>query len=188
MSFSTSPVFVLSAPKGWGTPGALSHPATVFLHTFAAAFDSFALKGPDADYKEYTADGYTFTSPEGEEFVGDAAWSKVLETYAPFSAHEHQPRFFSVSRNETDNGWLLIGQADVYFDFPVPATGEAKVKDLEGREWDLRVPGMFKFGFVEDKSSKHGLRIKTDTVFADGVPIVKGLIKRGMVGPEILTS
>lgn len=43
----------------------------------------------------------------------------------------------------------MFGSADCFFNLPgAPAAGESKVRDPEGREWDVQVPGAFAFEYV----------------------------------------
>jgi len=65
--------------------------------------------------------------------------------------------------HDKDDGYELLGQALFYANLPgQPAAGEAKVKDLSGREWDFKIPAGFRFQFVKDSNAPngHGLLMK----------------------------
>jgi hypothetical protein len=67
----------------------------------------------------------------------------------------------------------------------VPAEG-VKKKDLQGREWDIEVPGAFHFTYIRDEKGHKGLNLSEERLYADGLPMVAEMMKRGMVTPEML--
>ena len=97
---------------------------------------------------EYTVYPYTFIKSDGTEAncenAGEAA-KTIKEVYQAFTKYAHIPYY--ISNIETDYGWECIGQAQVYGNLPGQAgPGEpAKVKDAQGIEWDVKVPGAFRF-------------------------------------------
>ncbi|KAF2668721.1 hypothetical protein BT63DRAFT_471807 [Microthyrium microscopicum] len=68
----------------------------------------------------------------------------------------------------------------MYAKFPVPLDGAEKVKDLEGREWDFKGTGAFWFEYVKDATGHKGLKLRRWRTYADGMPIVMEITKRGM--------
>jgi hypothetical protein len=117
------------------------------------------------------------------------------------SAHFHEPFFGVVFENE--KGYELLGCAKIFANLLVPgklssnsssggdsltgSVGEGeKKKDLQGREWDVEVPGAFHFTYIKDEGAHKGLRLSEEKLFADGLPMVGALLKRGMVSGEDL--
>jgi len=80
----------------------------------------------------------------------------------------------------------MVGFANVYVNLPV--SGEKTKTDLTGRQWDIVVPGAFLFTCVKDPAGPKGFKVKSMTLYEDGVPVVGEMIKRGMVKPEDLSK
>lgn len=159
------------------------HPVVDWMLDFEEAFDFGDMKsGP---WNAWVTDDFSFTKPTGECIAGgEPAWAAVLETYAPFVAHYHEP-FFS-AQWETPTGYELIGCAKMFVKLPVP--GKDTTKDQEGREWDVGVPGAFHFEYTKDPSGPKGLKMKSQKIFADGIPLVSEMVKRGMVTADQVLS
>jgi hypothetical protein len=124
-------------------------------------------------------DDFTYVATDGTVFEGrDKALAKVKEVYAPFIAIAHIP--FYLVCTEVSDGWEMLGQAHLFLDLPGnPAAGQAKVKDSrDGKEWDLKVPGAFKFHYV-----KHGggILVKRTEVMGDNSVGMMMMLKRGLV-------
>lgn len=66
----------------------------------------------------------------------------------------------------------------------LPAPGEQTKTDLQGRKWDIEVPAAFHFVYVKDTSGPKGLKLKSQKLYGDSMPMVGEMIKRGMVTPE----
>lgn len=113
---------------------------------------------------------------------GFASWAALSkEVYAPFSSHLHDP-YFAVTW-ENDNGWEMIGAANLYWNLAAPGDG-AKVKDSQGKEWDGKGPAAFKFRYV--KQADGGIKMGSTEIFADPTAAVVTMLKRGMMSPEDL--
>jgi hypothetical protein len=82
------------------------------------------------------------------------------------------------SRNVSSGEDLLTG---------IIGEGEKK-KDLQGREWDVEVPGAFHFTYIKEDGAHKGLRLSEEKLYADGLPMVGALLKRGMISGEDLVK
>src|SRR5271170_2523410 len=130
------------------------------------------------DTQWYT-DDYTYVMSDGTVVEGrDKALDTVKGIYAPFTAYAHIPYYLVCT--EVSDGWEMIGQAHMFVNLPGnPVAGEAKVKDpREGKEWDLKVPGAFRFHYV-----KHGenILLKRTEVMADKSVVMVMMIKRNLI-------
>lgn len=159
------------------------HPVLDFLFDHQEAFDHGNMKsGP---YTQYHTNDFVFTKSDGTVLPpGEASWKGWLEGYAPFTEHLHEPRYCCVY--ERDGGWEMMGVAHIYANLAAP--GEKTKKDSSGRQWDVFVPGAFRFNCVADPSGPKGLKVKSMTLYGDGAPVVGEMIKRGMVKPEDLAK
>jgi hypothetical protein len=177
MSYTTFPAYIQYA-KGWETRFQ-EHPVMDWLSDYEVAFDTGDMKsGP---HTPWHADDYSFTKPTGECITGGApAWAAFLEMYRPFSAHFLEPFFFIIW--ETPTGYELIGTVRLFGNLAVP--GERTQTDLQGRKWDIGAPGATHLKFVKDPSGPKGLKLNSEEVFTDGIPVIGEMIKRGMVTPE----
>jgi len=175
MSYPTKPAYIVESCNGW-EPKYFEHPVYDWLQDYEEAFDFGDLKsGP---YSPWHTDDYAYTKPTGETISGGkAAWPAQLEMYAPLAGHYHEPRSFAVW--ETDNGYIIMGQAYLYGNLPVP--GDKKYKDLKGREWDVAGPGGFHFELVKDPSGPKGMKIKCYKLCANVIPLAAEMVKRGMM-------
>lgn len=125
-----------------------------------------------SDYTLVKADGSRYTDPE-------AAYKEQKDMYAPFTKEFHEPYFLVCW--ETDNGWAMLGQAHMFANCAgEPAAGEVKVKDLQGREWDVKIPGAFHFTYVKTEGAAHGgIVMSKAEIMSDSMPAVQILLKRG---------
>lgn len=75
----------------------------------------------------------------------------------------------------------MIGLAMVFANLP----GEEKreVKDKKGRDWEVKLPGAFKFYYRKDGD---GFKVKSTEIFSDSGPVVMALLKKGVMTPEQL--
>jgi hypothetical protein len=137
----------------------------------------------DTPYNEWHSDDFVFVKPDGSAITsgGADAWKEILTMVAPFTAHRHRP-FFGTAV-ETDYGWLMIGLGHVYVNLVgPPASGEKKVKDPEGNEWDLTFPGAYRGEFVKD--GKGGIKMRRSEIISDTWPVASRLLKRGVMKVE----
>lgn len=177
MPYATVPAYIQYV-KGWEVRYR-EHPVIDWMFDYEAAFDWGNMRaGP---HYPWHADDFSFTKSTGECVTGgERAWAALLEMYAPFTSHYHEPFFYVIW--ETATGYELIGAAKVFARLPAP--GEQTKTDLEGRKWDLELPGAFHFEYVKDPSGPKGLKLKGQKLYADGIPMVGEMVKRGMVTPE----
>jgi len=177
MSYTTVPAYIQYA-KGWETRFR-EHPVMDWMFDYEAAFDHGDMK--HVPHTPWHTDDFSYTKPTGVCITGGAAaWAALLEMYAPFSAYYHEPSFFVVW--ETPTGYELFGSAKVFAKLLAP--GEQTKTDLNGHKWDIEAQGAFHFKYVKDPSGPKGLKLKSSTLFADEIPMVGEMIKRGMVTPE----
>ncbi|KAH8652682.1 hypothetical protein BGZ60DRAFT_436267 [Tricladium varicosporioides] len=179
MSFPTVPAYTGSC-KGW-EERLKEHPVMDFMFSFSFAFDEGTLKTSPDEYKSYLTDDFTFVNSSGQSIPYPASWPATTAMYAPFTSHFHEPFHYVIT--PTAAGYDMVGQAMLYANLPVPSSAP-KVKDLQGREWDLGVPGAFHFSYVKDEGGVKGLRLSREVLFADGISMVKPMIERGMIGAE----
>jgi hypothetical protein len=150
-----------------------------WMFDYEAAFDWGDMKS--GSHAPWHSDDFSFTKSTGVCVTGGAAaWSALLEMYAPFSSHYHEPAFIIIWESAT--GYELFGWAKIFAKLPAP--GEPTKTDLEGRKWDIEAPGAFYFEYVKDPSGPKGLKLKGQKLFADGMPMIGEMVKRGMVTPE----
>jgi len=181
MSYPTTPAFVVHC-KG-AEPSLREHPVSDFLVNHQQAFDNGNMK--NEPYTVFHTDDFTFTKTDGTTLPpGEASWKGWLEIYAPFTEHYHEAR--QVCVYERNGGWEMVGSANIYANLQVP--GEKTKTDLTGRKWDITSPGTFVFNCVKDPSGPKGFKLKSTTLFGDGVPVLREMMKRGMVKPEDLAK
>lgn len=181
MAYQTQPAYIVTC-SGW-EERIKEHPVFDWMSDHEVAFDFGAAK--QEPYTNWFTSDFSFTDPAGNSFKGEEAWAKLLETYAPLSAHFHEPFFGIVFENE--KGYELLGCAKIFANLLVTGEGE-KRKDLQGREWDVEVPGAFHFTYIKEEGAHKGLRLSEEKLFADGLPMVAALLKRGMVSGEDLVK
>src|SRR5271163_4001722 len=181
MSYLTQPTYLVSVP-GWD-PRTREHPVIDWMFDYEDAFDWGDMKsGP---HTPWHSDDFTFTKPTGVSSPpGAPSWAALLEKYAPFSAHYHEPLHFIVY--ETSSGYELTGVANIFANLQVP--GEKTKSDLQGRKWEIQAPGAFHFVYEKDPSGPKGLKIKSQELYADGIPLVGEMVKRGMVTWDQVTQ
>jgi hypothetical protein len=160
-----------------------AHPAMRWMESFTRAWDSreWAID-PSVSSKWFTSD-FALTKADGTSTVGVEKGINVLrETYGALTGHLHEPYYVVV--NETNNGWEMLGQATLYANLPgTPVSGEVKIKDGEGKEWDMSVPSAFHFCYVRDESAKNGggILISKEEMISDSGVAMAILLKRGVL-------
>jgi len=153
------------------------HPAMKWMEQYTLDFDTndFSPKWYSKDWSLHKADGVIISGREN----GIAA---LRELYGPLTSHLHEPYYLVCT--EVADGWDMIGFANVYGNLNgSPAPGEKKVKDLQGKEWDLRVPSGFHFHYIKDSKAENGGGIvlkKTEITSDSGVPMGI-MLKRGLI-------
>lgn len=173
MSFPTTPTYIQHI-LGW-PEHTREHPVIDWMFDYEKALDWGDMKsGP---YTAWHSDDFVYAKSGVAHPPGAVSWAKFLSDYAPFTAHYHEPIYYVL--HETETGWELIGEANVYVKLPVP--GGEKVKDGEGREWDMKAPGAFHFIFLKDPSGPKGIKMQKQIIYADMLPVAKELVKRGMI-------
>lgn len=102
--------------------------------------------------------------------------------YQFFTSEFHEPYFLATWESEKDT-WDMIGQAHMYANLPGQATPqEKKVKDLQGREWDVKIPGAFYFQYTKQSGAPHGgMVLKKTEIMSDSMPAVQILMARGVL-------
>ncbi|KAE9363201.1 hypothetical protein N431DRAFT_433374 [Stipitochalara longipes BDJ] len=136
-------------------------------------------------YNVFHTDDFTFTKSDGTvQPPGEASWKAWLAGYAPFINHFHEGRYACVY--ERNGSWEMVGFANLYANLLVP--GEKTKTDSFGHQWDVVVPGALYFTVVKDPAGPKGFKVKSMTLFGDGVPLVGEMIKRGMVKTEDLSK
>ncbi|OQU95184.1 hypothetical protein CLAIMM_01428 [Cladophialophora immunda] len=177
MSYPTRPAFV---HLGTWDDETRKHPAMKWMEEYTINFN----KREDWSQEEcdwFSADT-TLVKPDGSVHTGNAqAFSEAKSMYAPFSAEFHEPYFLVCF--DTDEGWEMIGQAYLFANCQgAPTAQEKKVKDLQGREWDVKIPGGFHFFYAKQPGAPHdGIVLKKTEIMSDSMPAVQILLARGVL-------
>jgi hypothetical protein len=180
MALPTIPTYLVQNAGGWPDEHN-KHPAVDWIHNYEQAFDFGDMK--TQGHAPWSTDDFTFSycgAPSAP--AGPAAFAALVERYAPLKAHYHEPHCYLIWENDT--GYELTGVAYMYGNFHAPRDDVEKVKDEEGREWDFKGLGSFYFVFVKDQEGPKGLKMKSEVLIADGLPLAKELVKRGMATTE----
>jgi hypothetical protein len=173
-SVATKPAFI---HHGTWDETTRKHPAMKWMEQETLDFDThnFSPKWFSKDFTFHKADGTIFSGRE-------KALEAMRELYGPLTAHFHEPYFLVCT--EADDGWDMIGQAKMFANLAGnPAPGEKKVKDLQGREWDMGIPGGFHFHYLKDPSAENGGGMvinKAEFMSDSGVPMGI-MLKRGLI-------
>jgi len=134
------------------------------------------------DECDWFAPDFTLVKPDGSSHTGNAAaFKESKEMYQFFTSELHEPYFLVTW--ETKDGWDMIGQAHLYANLPGPPMAqEQKVKDLSGNEWDVKIPGAFRFEYVRQQGAPHdGIVLKRTEIMSDSMPAVQILMGRGVI-------
>lgn len=173
MTFPTVPAYV-QHPVGW-PEATREHPAIDFMFDYEKALDWGNMKaGP---HTPWHSDDYVYVKSGVAHPPGAPSWAKFVADHAPFTGVYHEPFFYVI--HDTPTGWELIGEAKIFVNLPVP--GAEKVKDAEGRDWDVMLKGAFHFTFVKDPSGPKGIKMQKQVIYADMLPVAAELVKRGMI-------
>lgn len=178
-SVPTQPAFV---HYGTWDDTTRKHPAMKWMEEHTIAFDKGDIipNWYSEDFTLYKADGAIVSGR-------DKSIAALREIYGPLTSKFHE--VYYIVCTETTDGWAMIGQAKMFGNLNGnPAPGETKVKDLQGREWDMGVPAAFHFQYLKDAGaeSDDGIVMKKMEVMADsGVPMGI-MLKRGLIQPKDL--
>lgn len=128
-----------------------------------------------------TDDAVLMKADGGEVKGGEAAWVANQELFTPFTEYFHIP-YYGVF-TETDYGWELIAQAWLFANLPGKRGDDEppQVTDpRDGKKWDVRVPGAFRFQYAKGKG-KTGMAVQRSDLHVDSMPASMILIKRGVM-------
>ena len=159
-----------------------SHPALKWFEPVVRdIFDAHVWSTP---YSELYTDDVHLLLPNGTEVHGGkAAWAAVAELFGPMTAQRTVPDHFVII--ETDYGWDAHATGKIYGNLPGDShPTEEKVSDgtKDGKDWDVKLIGAFRFQFVKEGGPK-GILLKTVQIVADSSPIVMRMVQRGLIKP-----
>lgn len=177
MSVPTQPAFI---HVGTWDDETRKHPAMKWMEEFTLNFNKRGDWGQDES--DWLSSDTTLVKPDGSSHTGNGlAFKQSKEMYQFFTSEFHEPYFLVTW--ETKDGWEMIGQAHLFANLPGEATPqEAKVKDLQGREWDVKIPGGFRFEYVRQDGAPHdGIVLRRTEIMSDSMPAVQLLMARGVI-------
>jgi hypothetical protein len=183
MSLPTTPTFMTSYVTGWEE--ARVHPALAWLEKLTKTFDT--RESWSHHWSEWHTDDYTFIAPDGTVTTGgEPAVIATQDDYRVFTAFIHEPVWASAYQAGDDGAWHVVAEAAVFANLPGESR-EKKFKDRDGKMWDVKVGGMFRFEYVGVEGAVHdGLKMRKLTCFCDTAPIAVEMLKRGLMKPEDL--
>lgn len=176
-SFPTQPAFI---HVGTWDDKTRKHPAMKWMEDYTLAYNARA-NWDQKSYDWHTSD-FSLVKPDGTEFTdAEEAWAQSKALYTPFTSEFHEPYFLVTW--ETDEGYEMLGQAYLFANCVGQASeGEQKVKDGQGREWDVKIPGAFKFQYVKKDIAVHGgFEMRRAEIMSESMPAVQILMKRGVM-------
>lgn len=177
MSFPTQPAFIHS---GTWDDVTRRHPAMKWMEDYTLNFNK---RGRWEDKRnEWHTEDFSLVKPDGSEFKGhEVAWEQSKSMYNFFTKEFHEPYFLVCW--EIDDGWEMLGQAYFYANcIGESVAGEKKVADLQGREWDVKIPSAFRFIYVKRDGAAHGgIELKRCEIMGDSMPGVHILMQRGVI-------
>ncbi|OCL07283.1 hypothetical protein AOQ84DRAFT_355054 [Glonium stellatum] len=181
MSHTIKPTFVYNG--GWSDE-TRTHPAMKWMENYTV--NVVDAKKFDLPATQCHTDNFVLQKSDGTVIKGaDAGWEAEKQIYNQFVAHSHEPQALMCC--ETESGWQMIGQADVYVMLPGTAgPDEKKVKSKSGKEWDAVIPAAYQFEYVKDASGQDGIKLSSAKIFSDPLPALTLLLKRGVVTPQDL--
>ncbi|EXJ85124.1 hypothetical protein A1O3_05799 [Capronia epimyces CBS 606.96] len=156
------------------------HPAMKWMEDYTKAFN--AREGWDRKASDWHASEYTLVTPDGSTYTdAEESFNETKAMYAPFTKEFHEPYFLVCW--ETSTGWEMLGQAHLFANCAGnPGPGEQKVKDLQGREWDVKIPGAFHFAYLSQQGAAHGgIELSRAEIMSDSLPAIQVLKKRGLI-------
>jgi hypothetical protein len=100
--------------------------------------------------------------------------------YKLFTSEFHEPYFLVTW--ETENGWEMLGDANLYANIPgEPTPDQKKVTDGQGREWDVVIPSGFKFHYTKKEGAPGGIAISRTEITSDALPPIQIAVARGVI-------
>jgi len=158
------------------------HPAMKWMEDYTrnlnahGGWDKPSSDWHSSDFTLVKSDGSTYTGAGGECF------EQVKGMYAPFTKEYHEPSFIVCWETPNGKGWQAIAQAHFFADCQGEAkSGEKKVKDDQGQEWDVKIPGAFNFVYVKKEGAAHGdIELQRAEIMVDSLPAVQILMARGV--------
>lgn len=136
----------------------------------------------DQSTSDWNTHDITLVKPDATTYTGNALAFKVSKAmYESFTKEYHEPYFLICW--ETSNGWEMIGQAYLFANCQGnPGPGEKKVKDSQGREWDVKTPGGFHLQYVKKEGAAHGgIELQRVEIMSDSLPAMQILLQRGVL-------
>lgn len=176
MSLPTQPAYI---HVGTWDHETRRHPAMRWMEIYTHNFN--ARGGWDKSPFDWHTSDFTLVKADGSLYSNaDEAFEQMKQMYAPFTKEFHEPYFLICW--ETKTGWEMLGQAHFYANCRgEPVAGEKKVQDGQGREWDVKIPGAFKFTYVKKEEAAHdGIELQRSEVMVDSLPAVQVLMQRGV--------
>ena len=177
MSFPTQPAFI---HMGTWDDETRKHPAMKWMEDYTLNFNARA--NWDQKSSDWHTSDFTLVKPDGSVYTeADEAFQQVKDMYSSFTKEFHEPYFLAVW--ETSEGYEMLGQAHLFASCPgQPAQGERKVRDGQGREWDVKIPGAFHFWYVKKQGAAHGdYELRRTEISSDSLPAIQILMKRGVL-------
>ena len=145
------------------------------------AIDAKGYNGSIPSSKYHRPD-FRLTLGNGAAFNDAESSMKALEaTYAPFAEHLHDPTFLVAW--ETDDGYSMMGQANLFFKLPGPAPEAVKGRD--GKGWHGVVQAAYQFYYSKDGDS---FKMKSTTIFADLAPVFKTMLQNKMIDGDAIAG
>lgn len=112
----------------------------------------------------------------------EAGVKALTDKYAPFTGgHKHDPTEL-FTWQEGDH-WCMFGHARCYIGFEDQAN---TVKDQHGDAWNVVVEATYRFVYVKDDSAPKGFRMRETKIYADPMPAVQFMLKKGIVSAKDL--
>lgn len=177
MSFPTQPAFVHT---GTWDDETRKHPAMKWMEDYTLNFNKRG--GWDQKRNDWHSEDFTLVKPDGSVHTGhENAFEQSKSMYGLFTSEFHEPYFLVCW--ETGTGWEMLGQAYFYANcVGESAVGEKKVKDLQGREWDVKIPSAFLFKYLKKDGAAHGgIELGRCEIMSDSLPAVQILMQRGVI-------
>jgi hypothetical protein len=177
MTFPTKSAFI---HEGTWDEASRQHPATEWMEQFTHAFN--ARSNWDQAYSDWHTSDFTMIKPDGTVHHGnEEGFKQIKALYEPFTNEYHQP-YFSIWY-EIDEGYEMLGLAHLYGNLVgEPGADETKYEDDQGRQWDVKIPGAFRFAFRKtDKAAHGGFEMSRAEILSDSMPAVMILSKRGVL-------
>ncbi|KAK5170611.1 uncharacterized protein LTR77_005200 [Saxophila tyrrhenica] len=159
-----------------------SHPAMKWMEDYTkSVVDSKAWQTDTSPLEHHTPDFHLQRSNGTITQGAEAAWSALAEIYGPFAAHKHDPEFLLTF--DVEDGWRMIGVANVFFKFAGSDGGA--ITDPQGEKWDGVSPAAFSFRYVKEGE---GIKLKETKIFSDPSPALKLMLQDGALDGEHLVG